>query len=189
MAETFSDLFRSIVVHMKRLLFFIALGAFLFEGKSQQMQAQVAPALNWNTDITVAQQLSNTQNKPIFAFFTGSDWCGWCHKIQRNVFAKPEFHKWAKDNVVLLELDYPKYKQLPATLAQQNNELRQVFQVNGFPTVWMFYLTHNDSTNRMNITPLGQLGYPQGGEPGREEVVFLRQANDALKNKPANAVK
>ena len=32
-------------------------------------------------------------------FFTGSDWCGWCMRLQREVFLTPEFTKWAKDNV------------------------------------------------------------------------------------------
>ena len=53
-------------------------------------------SLVWQTDLMKAHDLSLTGKKPIFAFFTGSDWCGWCHKLQREVFAKPEFITWAK---------------------------------------------------------------------------------------------
>src|SRR6187551_1625406 len=94
----------------------------------------------WYTNINEAQIVSASSKKPIFAFFTGSDWCGWCHKLQRDVFAKAEFIDWAKKNVILLELDFPRNKQLPPALAQQNSELQQAFRVSGFPTIWMFFL-------------------------------------------------
>jgi len=140
-------------------------------------------ALTWHTDIMKANELSSSSGKPIFAFFTGSDWCGWCKKLQREVFAKPEFIQWAKKNVVLLELDFPRRTQLSPELAQQNASLQQAFQVQGFPTIWMFYLTKNDSTKQFNISPLGSLGYPRGPEPGKEEVRFLEEANSILDKK------
>src|SRR5688572_8562562 len=81
--------------------------------------------LTWLTNIEQAYSLSNSSKKPVFAFFTGSDWCRWCHKLQREVFAKPEFIEWAKSNVVLLELDFPRKKQLPDEIMQQNQSLQQ----------------------------------------------------------------
>lgn len=53
-----------------------------------QTSARKEGELTWYTNIMEAQTLSQKANKPIFAFFTGSDWCGWCHRLQRNVFAK-----------------------------------------------------------------------------------------------------
>ena len=67
--------------------------------------------LTWYTSLDEVQKLSKDTGKPIFGFFTGSDWCGWCHKLQREVFAKDAFVKWAKENVILLELDFPRKKQ------------------------------------------------------------------------------
>lgn len=139
-----------------------------------------AQKLVWYTDVLEAQKISNASHKPIFGFFTGSDWCGWCHKLQNEVFAKPAFIKWASEKVVLLELDFPRNKQLPPALVKQNNELQQVFKVSGYPTVWMFYLTKDATTSKMNITGLGSLGYPSGAERGREEVKFLENANNIL---------
>jgi thioredoxin-related protein len=138
--------------------------------------------LVWYNEFNTVYEISKTSNKPIFAFFTGSDWCGWCHKLQRDVFAKKEFIDWANKNVVLLELDFPKRKQLPANLAQQNSSLQQQFQVRGYPTIWMFFAAKDEATQGFSLTALGSLGYPQGAEPGKEEVKFLSDANLILAN-------
>src|SRR4051794_6621515 len=89
-------------------------------------------ALVWQTDLMKADALSKSTGKPIFAFFTGSDWCGWCHKLQNDVFSKQSFIDWAQKNVILLELDFPRKKQLPQEQAQQNMSMQQALQVQGF---------------------------------------------------------
>jgi len=142
--------------------------------------------LKWNTNISNAYDLSKASGKPIFAFFTGSDWCGWCHKLQREVFAKDSFISWANENVILLELDYPRRKQLTPELTQQNAELQQVFKVGSFPTIWMFFLNKDEAQKKMNISALGSLGYPPSAESGKEEVSFLRDANRILANKKSD---
>ena len=87
-----------------------------------------------------------------------------------------------KKNVILLELDFPRRKQLPPELAQQNASLQQTFQIQGFPTVWLFYLTKDTTSNNYNISALGSLGYP-GGEAGKEAETFIGNANKILANK------
>lgn len=139
--------------------------------------------LTWLSDVNKAYELSQATHKPIFAFFTGSDWCGWCHKLQREVFNKPAFVAWANSNVVLLELDFPRGKKLPEEIVQQNHSLQQFFQVQGYPTIWMFHLDKDASTQKMMVSALGSLGYPSGAENGREEVKFLENANAILANK------
>jgi len=138
--------------------------------------------LQWHTDLMKAHEASEKSKKPIFAFFTGSDWCGWCHKLQREVFAKPEFIEWANKNVVLLELDFPRSKPLSPELAQQNQSLQQQFQVRGYPTIWVF-TTAKGEGNTFSLNPLGSLGYPAGAEKGKEEVKFLSDANKVLANR------
>jgi len=108
--------------------------------------------------IEQAYEESQKTGKPIMANFTGSDWCGWCKKLDRSVFHKPEFKKWAEKNVVLLELDYPRRKQVPAEIKQQNADLQRAFQVRGFPTVWLFELTKDDA-GQFNVNALGKTGY------------------------------
>lgn len=149
---------------------------------SPKLKAQeVKDGLTWYTDINQVYELSNKTHKPIFAFFTGSDWCGWCHRLEANVYRKPGFKEWAKKNVILLELDFPRNKKLSDAQMQQNAGLQQAFNVQGYPTVWMFYLSKGKD-NKFAISALGSLGYPQS-EPGQEESTFLANANSILKNK------
>jgi protein disulfide-isomerase len=136
--------------------------------------------LVWYTDLMKAQEKSKATHRPIFGFFTGSDWCGWCHKLQNEVFSKTAFIKWAQQKVILLEVDFPRMKQLPPELAQQNGNLQNAFHVSGYPTVWMFFMTQDTVEKRFSISPLGSLGYPAGAEPGKEEVKFLKEANQIL---------
>ena len=136
-------------------------------------------ALEWYTDIVKASEVSKATNRPLFAFFTGSDWCVWCKRLQANVFAKPDFVQWAKKNVVLVELDFPRGKALSPELQQQNQSLQQTFGVQGYPTIWMFFMTKDASGAKFNLETLGSLGYPQGAEPGKEEIKFIKDA-DAL---------
>ena len=140
--------------------------------------------LTWHTDLDEVHQLSEKSGKPIFGFFTGSDWCGWCHKLQREVFAKEAFITWANENVILLELDFPRKTQLPAELAKQNRELQQAFQVSGYPTIWIFNADKDKETDHFSLSALGKLGYPRGAEAGKEEVKFIADANAVLAKNP-----
>lgn len=146
-------------------------------------EAKPAEALEWHTNLMEVHDISAKTKKPIFAFFTGSDWCGWCIKLQRNVFDKPEFIKWAKENVVLLELDFPRAKQLPTELAQQNASMQQAFGVSGYPTIWIFKTDKNNKEKKFTIDSYGSLGYPAGSEPGQEQIKFIEDANKVIQSK------
>jgi thioredoxin-related protein len=145
--------------------------------------AQTESKLTWFTEFAKANEISKATQKPIFAFFTGSDWCGWCRKLQNDVFSKEEFITWAEKNVVLLELDFPRNKELPQELVQQNYSLAQFFKVQGYPAIWMFYAAKDEKTDKVMINALGQLGYPGGAEKGNEQVKFLQNANSILAKK------
>ena len=110
-------------------------------------------------------------------FFTGSDWCGWCIRLQKEVFRTPEFTKWANENVVLVELDFPRNKPLTPELQKQNYELQQVFGVQGYPTVWFVNGTQGED-GKVNFDKLGSQGYVAGG-PSK----WLEGANKMLANK------
>ncbi|MFN0174050.1 MAG: thioredoxin family protein [Saprospiraceae bacterium] len=167
---------------MKSVIFLsLFLVAAQYACTAQPSAAKVGE-LNWLTDLSKARELSDATKKPIFGFFTGSDWCGWCHKLEANVFDKEAFITWANKNVILLELDFPRRKQLPAELAQQNQGLQQAFQVRGYPTIWIFYITEDPTTKNLNLNALGSLGYPAGSEIGKEELKFLSDADLILAN-------
>ncbi|PQJ11832.1 thioredoxin family protein [Flavipsychrobacter stenotrophus] len=152
-----------------------------FSGFAQIEGPKTENGLTWYSDMTKASEVSMATHKPIFAFFTGSDWCGWCRKLQNDVFSKPEFLAWAKNNVVLVELDFPRSKKLSPELTNQNASLQQTFQVQGYPTIWMFYL--KKAADKFEIDALGSVGYPQGAVQGKEQVKFLADANALLAKK------
>lgn len=171
-------------IHLPKILFLTVMQLLLIAPASfAQKKEKPAVALEWHTDLMKAHDLSVKSKKPIFAFFTGSDWCGWCIKLQKNVFAKEEFIKWANKNVILLELDFPRGKQLSPALTQQNNSMQQAFNVAGYPTVWIFNTIKNDSTQKFSIDAFGSLGYPVGAEPGQEQIKFIEDANNVLNSK------
>lgn len=133
----------------------------------------------WLVHLDKAFEEHEKTGKPIMANFTGSDWCGWCKQLTRTVFSKEEFKTWAADNVVLLELDFPKRKKIPADVAQQNRGLQQAFGVRGYPSVWVFDLEKDDA-GKFNISALGKTGYTKTAKEfisGVEAMIARRGAN------------
>ena len=130
--------------------------------EAQEQPAYKASMDGWEVDVNKAYEISKKTGKPILANFTGSDWCGWCIKLKNEVFIKDDFKTWAKDNVVLLELDFPRRFQLPEEIKQQNYGLQQAFGVTGYPTIWVFNLTKTE-TGQYNIDEMGKTGYVAGG--------------------------
>ena len=157
---------------MKRLLV-VLLVTFTFNGFSQQK------SLEWHTDVNKAINISVQSGKPLFFFFTGSDWCGWCKRLQKEVFFKPEFAIWANKNVVLVELDFPRRTKLSAELQKQNRGLQQMFGVRGYPTIW-FVNPEEKGEAKVNFAKLGSQGYVAGGPPA-----WIAGANKIINpNKP-----
>ena len=135
-----------------------------------------AQELKWETDINQAMKISNKTNKPLLLFFTGSDWCGWCIRLQKEVLKTPEFAKWAKANVVLVELDFPRAATQTDAIKMQNNGMQQAFQVQGFPTVW--FATAKQKDGKPSFTGIGSTGYVAGGP-----TAWLSVADGILKTK------
>lgn len=123
--------------------------------------AAQAQELKWYTDVREAITVSNKEQKPMLMFFTGSDWCGWCIRLQNEVLKTPEFTKWAKDNVILVELDYPRRTPQTPEIKNQNSELQQAFGIQGFPTV--YFTSAEAKDGKVNFKGLGQTGYVAGG--------------------------
>ena len=84
---------------------------------------QQGPSDDWfvNWDKAVAE--SRKSGKPIFVLSTGSDWCGWCIRLRKNVLTKPEFADFAKKNLVLLYLDSPHKNPLGEEQKRHNQQV------------------------------------------------------------------
>lgn len=89
----------------------------------------------WEDNYAKALEEARKDGKLVLLDFTGSDWCGWCIKLDEEVFSKSDFKKFAKDNLVLVELDYPRGKALPKATKEQNARLKSEFKVSGYPTI------------------------------------------------------
>ncbi|VGO13735.1 Disulfide bond reductase DsbH [Pontiella desulfatans] len=109
----------------------------------------------WMTDFEKAKELAKEQKRHILIDFSGSDWCGWCIKLDKEVFSKQAFKDYAKDNLVLVLADFPRDKSKQSSaLQKQNEELSKKFGVRGFPTV--FILGPDGET-------VAKTGYQAGG--------------------------
>ena len=128
---------------MKKLLFIL----FTVFSISCQINTNSSEELEkiWLTDVSQAIEQSKVSGKPIFAFFTGKEWCSWCKKLERQVLSKEEFINYAKDNLVLLELDFPRGRR---NLPQKQIELARKFNIKGYPTVILM----DSSTNKIAKT-------------------------------------
>ncbi|MGD9896978.1 MAG: thioredoxin family protein [Candidatus Methylacidiphilaceae bacterium] len=129
--------------------------------------AAFAESARWMTDYPAALKEAKAQKKLVLANFTGSDWCPWCQKLDREVFSTPEFQQYAKAHLVLLELDFPQHKPQPEALKQQNKELADRYHVEGFPTLVLL------DPEAQEIASLGYM--PGGPKPLLDKVEQLRQ--------------
>src|SRR5690349_20832555 len=82
--------------------------------------ASAAVLPGWHTNFVVAHSQAKAEGKLMLAHFSGSDWCGWCMKLQKEVFQKPEFQDYARSNLVLVSVDFPKRKALPQAVRDAN---------------------------------------------------------------------
>jgi thioredoxin-related protein len=90
---------------------------------------------SWETDVKKAQADAKSANKLVFLNFTGSDWCGYCIQLDKQILSKPEFKEYAAKNLVLVEVDFPRRKPQSVDLQKQNLELAHQFGIEGFPTI------------------------------------------------------
>ena len=131
------------------------------EAPKESSVSEQNQSLVWHTDMNKAVAISTKEKKPMLLFFTGSDWCGWCIRLQNEVLKKPEFSAWAKKNVVLVELDYPRRTPQTPEIQKQNAELQQGFQIQGFPTI--YFVNAENKDGKVNFLPIDKTGYVAGG--------------------------
>ncbi|WP_348663164.1 disulfide reductase DsbH [Chlamydia vaughanii] len=112
-----------------------------------------ATSVQWEGYNTAVEQ-SKKDHKFIGLFFTGSDWCIWCTKMEEQILSSPEFTKFSKEHLHMVEVDFPQANSLPEDVRQQNQTLKTKYGVNGFPT-----LVFIDG----NGTEKARMGFEYGG--------------------------
>jgi thioredoxin-related protein len=136
---------------VKRILLSLALIIAILTGCKK---AGASDNLDWETNLETALQKAQKENKTVLVNFTGSDWCIWCQRLSNEVFSQSEFEKFAKENLVLVKIDFPKNIEQSMETKFYNNQLAQRFGIEGFPTIILL---------NKNGELILQTGYQPGG--------------------------
>lgn len=143
----------------------------------------LAAEVEWFTDINVAMAKAKAENKFVMLDFTGSDWCGWCKKLKSEVFDQPEFAEFANVNFVMVEVDFPRNKPQTPLQQQMNQQLAELFQIKGYPTL----IVLNSAGERVGAE--GYLGYVEGGPKAFiaviEKIPGVKHVDPPTAQKPA----
>jgi protein disulfide-isomerase len=89
--------------------------------------------VQWLPNMTAALAYAKKQNKPILAYFSGSDWDEWGKKLDKEVLKSDNFAEWANKNVILFQADFAANKKQDL-YKKQNEELKTKYQVAVVPT-------------------------------------------------------
>lgn len=104
----------------------------------------------WFTNLNQAEQTAKTEHKLILLNFSGSDWCIPCMKLRADIFNSDAFIHYAKDNLVLVNADFPRKKKDQLSEAQQkeNDALAAKYNPEGrFP----FTLLLDSNGNKLKV--------------------------------------
>jgi thioredoxin-related protein len=120
---------------------------------------------------TYEQATEKAQEKdiPILIDFSGSDWCGWCIKLDNEVISKKAFKSFAEEEVAFYVADFPRNKKLPEEKKKTNMQLARKYNVRGFPTVLL-------------LSPDGKVLARTGYRPGGSEKYVEHLRNLIEKN-------
>jgi thioredoxin-related protein len=91
---------------------------------------------HWNNNYKDAFEIARKEHKMVLLNFSGSDWCGPCIKLHKDVFTMDEFNNLAEDHLVLVNADFPRAKKNQLSKVQQklNEELAEKYNAQGdFP--------------------------------------------------------
>lgn len=129
-------------------------------------------AADWETDFAKASTDAAKTGAYMLLDFSGSDWCGWCVKLDKEVFSTPEFKAYARTNLVCVLLDFPSKKPQSQKLKDQNAKLARQYGIRGYPSVII-------------LSPAGELAGQTGYQPGgpKAYVEHLKTMIDAHKSK------
>src|SRR5205085_12261338 len=116
-------------IGVKKHLFTLAIALALAVGLIVPISTRAESA--WETDLKKAQAEAKSSNKLVFLDFTGSDWCGYCIRLDKEILSKPEFKDYANKNLVLVEVDFPRRKPQSSDLQRQNQQLAEEYQIQG----------------------------------------------------------
>ena len=134
----------------------LLLATFILIGCANNNQANDKSSKNglvWHTNIEKAVAIAKKENKPVLVQFSGSDWCKWCIKLNNEVMDTKEFANYAKDNLILVNLDNLRHSPQPEEVTKYNYEQMNKYKIEGYPAVLL-------------LDKNGKLVFETGYQPG-----------------------
>ena len=120
---------------------------------------------NWGMDLPAALKAADSGKLNVLLDFTGSDWCPPCKALHKRVLATKPFADYAKNNLKLVMVDFPRSKPLPKGQLQTNEALARQFKVDGYPVLILLDATGKELARKD--------GY--GGESAKEVMAWLKE--------------
>lgn len=121
-----------------------------------------ADGIKWQSNYDEALEKSKNEKKPMFVFFTGSDWCGWCMKLDKEILSKKEMVRYLNGNFILYKADFPRKNKPSKEVMEKNSELAGKYGIRGYPTIVI-----TDGSGKK----LGTTGYMRGGPSAMKNVL------------------
>lgn len=109
----------------------------------------------WTDDFEAAKKQAASEGKDLLVAFSGSDWCGWCIRLEKEVFSTDGFAEKVSEIFVPVYIDNPSdTTRLSALAKKQNGPLTDSYRIKGFPTVLLM-----DAEGDV----FAETGYSEGG--------------------------
>lgn len=132
-----------------RLIFLLTATIF-----SLNVYAANESQIEWLTDYTQALEVAKKEHKPVILLFTGSDWCTWCKKLEREVLQQNEFASMCANEFIFVKVDFPHNPRLPSEVEREHRGLKNRYGVRGLPKMVML----NEKQEQ-----IAYVGYRRGG--------------------------
>lgn len=102
-------------------------------------QWKEGPSKEWHTRMDTALRAAKREHRKLYLLNTGSDWCGWCQKLHKDVLSQPEFIEFARKNLILVYLDIP-MRGMPDVQKLYNREVGRAMRFNagGVPCAFLY---------------------------------------------------
>lgn len=89
------------------------------------------PDRSWHISLEKALEEAKRENKKVYVLSTGSDWCGFCIRLYKDVLSQKQFKSFARRNLVLVYLDIPRRKPMPDAQKQYNMMTKRKLKFGG----------------------------------------------------------
>src|ERR1700730_17089614 len=102
----------------ERIIFYTARSIYFLTNKVAQMNRKLFLLLplylialsDWHTNLDEAKNIAREEHKFILLNFSGSDWCGPCMRMRKEIFESKTFREMAASDLVLVNADFPRKK-------------------------------------------------------------------------------